>query len=161
MDPVVKTALDLISRPEVEGIVLKPYLCEAGYWTIGIGSRFLANGQPVRETTPSITRQQAYDLASGTLTTLYRRIQSLVTVDLTINQAAALLSFTYNEGPTAFADSTMLRLLNTGDYHGAALQFPIWNKVRVHGVLIISAGLVRRRALEMSVFNRPVTPAMV
>ncbi|WP_373687513.1 glycoside hydrolase family protein, partial [Acetobacter sp. P5B1] len=43
-DPIVLAA-GLARR--FEGLCLRPYVCPAGYWTIGYGSRWLANGAAV------------------------------------------------------------------------------------------------------------------
>jgi lysozyme len=69
--------------------------------------------------------------------------------DLTPDQFSALVCFTYNVGDQAFADSTLLRLLNQGDVAGAAAQFGRW--VKAGGAVV--AGLVRRRAAEASLFQ--------
>jgi lysozyme len=76
-------------------------------------------------------------------------VRTLVRVPLSQNQFDALVSFVFNIGGGAFADSTMLRMLNKGDYEGAAKQFPRWNKD--NGKTI--AGLTKRRLLEQAVFN--------
>ncbi|WP_434779330.1 terminase small subunit [Neisseria sp. Ec49-e6-T10] len=44
---------------------------------------------------------------------------------------------------------TLLRLLNQGDYKGAANQFPRWNKAKGK----VLAGLTRRRAAEKQLFE--------
>lgn len=76
-----------------------------------------------------------------------------VTVPLNQNQFDALLSFTENEGATAFEESTLLRLLNSGDYSGAANQFSRW--VYQRGQIL--PGLVDRRNQEAALFNTPMT----
>ena len=74
-----------------------------------------------------------------------------VTVALEQNQFDALVSFTFNLGAGAFAQSTLLRLLNRGDYAGAAGQFGRW----VHVGAAVLHGLVRRRAAERALFETP------
>jgi len=76
-----------------------------------------------------------------------------VAVPLTDSQNAALVSLAYNIGATAFANSTLVKKLNLGDYEGAADQFLVWNKVRdENNVLVVSAGLVKRRKREQEIF---------
>jgi hypothetical protein len=75
-------------------------------------------------------------------------VNRLVTVPLTQNQFDALVSFTYNLGEGALAESGLLRKLNAGDYAGAAPEFAKW--VRAGGVIL--PGLVRRRAAEADLF---------
>jgi lysozyme len=69
-------------------------------------------------------------------------------VPLTQGQFDALSSFTFNLGARRLAESTLLTLLNKGDYHGAAAQFARW--VRADGKIL--DGLVRRRAAEAKLF---------
>jgi len=78
-------------------------------------------------------------------------VDALVKVPLTDHQKAALVSFAYNEGDHALAGSTLLRMLNNRDYHGAAMQFLLWNKA--NGVVV--NGLKNRRLKEQTVFNTP------
>lgn len=68
---------------------------------------------------------------------------------ITENQYNALLSFVYNVGTAAFADSTMYKLLKQGDFAGAAAQFERWNKC---GGRVLK-GLVTRRAKERALFE--------
>lgn len=77
-----------------------------------------------------------------------------VTVDLTQNQFDALVDFTFNAGCGAFEKSTLLRLLNKGDYAGAEAQMDQWNKIRVNGVLVASKGLDNRRDAEQALFTK-------
>ncbi|WLH87869.1 lysozyme [Pseudomonas sp. FP453] len=69
---------------------------------------------------------------------------------MAINQGQwdALMSFTYNLGAANLGTSTLLKLLNAGDYPGAAEQFPRWNKAGGQ----VLAGLTKRRAAERVMF---------
>ena len=82
-------------------------------------------------------------------------VDSSVTVPLTDNQFAALVSIAFNIGATNFDHSTLLRELDSGDYADAASQFLVWDKQR--GVTL--AGLDRRRQAEQALFNTPDTEA--
>ena len=62
---------------------------------------------------------------------------------------AALYSVAYNLGTGALRGSTLLSLLNQGDYAGAAVQFGAW--VYCRGVPL--RGLINRRALERAMFE--------
>lgn len=79
-------------------------------------------------------------------------VLTAVTVPLNQNQFDALVSFTENEGATSFEESTLLRLLNAGDYAGAAAQFSRW--VYQRGQIL--PGLVTRRNQEAALFNTPI-----
>lgn len=129
---------------DFEGCELSAYVCPAGVLTIGFGH----TGSDVK-VGDTITTEEAYDLLSEDL----QRFENVVNVNTTvgINQSMfdALVSFTYNCGGDAFKNSTLLRLLNNGDYEGAAGQFDRWVK-GPNGPL---AGLVRRRDAEEAMFR--------
>lgn len=67
-----------------------------------------------------------------------------VTVSLSDNQRAALISFVYNVGESNFKRSTLLRKLNAGDYIGACNELPRW--VYAGGKQV--QGLLNRREAE-------------
>jgi lysozyme len=73
-----------------------------------------------------------------------------VTVALSQNQVDALHSFVFNIGGEAFTRSTLLRLLNQGQFESASREFSRW--VYSGGVQL--PGLVQRRADEEALFNR-------
>ncbi|PRP70248.1 muraminidase, partial [Chromobacterium amazonense] len=76
-------------------------------------------------------------------------VSRLVKVQLRQNQFDALVSFSYNLGLGSLQNSTLLRLLNQGDYAGAAGQFILWDKA---GGKVLP-GLQRRRAAEQALFK--------
>lgn len=63
------------------------------------------------------------------------------------------MSFVYNLGAANLASSTLLKLLNRGDYQGAADQFSRW--VNAGGKRL--GGLVKRRAAERVLFLEPLS----
>lgn len=77
-----------------------------------------------------------------------RGVEEAVKVPLSEDQFAALVAFSFNVGLGAFRTSTLLKLLNRGDYQGAADQLPRWNK---SGGKVLN-GLVKRRASERALF---------
>ena len=138
---ISKAGLDLIKQ--FEGLYLKAYRCPAGVPTIGYGhTAGVAMGQ-------TITQQQADDYLRRDVRMFERAVERLVKVPLTQGQFDALVSFAFNLGEGALAQSTLLRLLNAGDYAGAAAQFDRWNK---SGGRVLP-GLVRRRAAERALFE--------
>jgi len=120
-----------------------------GDWTVGIGhaikpgERFFPYGDVT-----TITRAEADDLFFYDTQEARQAVSDLVTVGLSGNQRAALESFVFNVGRGAFANSTLLRLLNQGDYNAAAAEFDRW--VFAKGKKL--GGLVARRASEKEVF---------
>lgn len=83
------------------------------------------------------------------MTIFENAVLRLVTVQLNQNQFDALVSFTYNLGAANLGRSTLLKLVNAGNFAGAAQQFPRWNKA---GGKVL-AGLARRRAAEAALFQ--------
>lgn len=75
-----------------------------------------------------------------------RAVQRHVRVPLTQGQYDALVSFVFNVGEGQFRTSTLLRLLNQGDYKGACDQFPRW----VYANKRVLDGLVTRRTEEQA-----------
>lgn len=55
-------------------------------------------------------------------------LKRCVTVPLHQHEYDAFLSLAYNIGPGAFCDSTLVRLLNAGDYRAACDQILRWDK---------------------------------
>jgi len=79
----------------------------------------------------------------------YDFVKSRVKVPVTDNQLLAMASFTYNVGENAFANSTLLRLLNEGvSKDKVALQFDRW----VYAGGKVSSGLKKRRIAEKQLF---------
>uniref|UniRef100_UPI000225FC22 lysozyme n=1 Tax=Paracoccus sp. TRP TaxID=412597 RepID=UPI000225FC22 len=101
----------------------------------------------------TITKADARTILTRDLPRYEADVTRLVRVPLNENQFGALVSFTYNLGAGNLTSSTLLRKLNAGDYAGAAAEFPTWNKA---GGKVLN-GLVRRRAAERALFEKPVT----
>ena len=126
-----------------EGCELTAYDDGGGVWTIGYGH----TGDDVFPGL-TISQTQAEELLRIDLEKFESFVEDAVEVQLNDNQFSALVCFCFNVGPVAFGDSTLLRLLNEGNYQGAANQFPVWNKVNGEPWL----GLTRRRLAERSLF---------
>lgn len=165
---VPEPAVDLIKA--FEGIPdgdpstvrIDAYLCPAGVWTIGWGHAIVDDGVQLkgpenkaraRALYPGgITTEQAVALLRGDLVARAATVSSLVRVPIDANQYGALIALCFNIGAGNLRGSTLLRLLNAGDYRGAADEFMAWNKARVNGVLKVLAGLSRRRRAERALF---------
>ncbi len=102
-----------------------------------------------------ITQTEAQSLFEKDVAKFEKAIRDNVKVPLSANQFSALVSFTYNVGPENFKSSTLLKLLNQGDYQGAANQFSRWNKA---GGQVLN-GLITRRAAEQKLFQTNNSPA--
>lgn len=82
-------------------------------------------------------------------------VERLVKVDLTDYQRVSLWSFIYNVGSGNFASSTLLKLINAGQFCAASKQFKRWDK----GGGRVLRGLTKRRAAEADLFLRGYTCA--
>ena len=112
-------------------------------WTIGYG----ATGPEIHSESVWTQDQADTDLANR-LNILGDKIDAVTHVPLNDNQKAAICSFVYNVGMGSYKGSTLLKLLNAGDYDGAAEQFKQWNKAAGR----VLPGLVTRREEESKLF---------
>lgn len=99
-----------------------------------------------------ITEAQAAELEAGDVAWAERAVLSAVSAPLTQAQFDALVQLCFNIGESAFKKSTLVRILNAGDYAGAAAQFDRWNKAGGQ----VSDALVGRRAKEKLLFTSGV-----
>lgn len=141
---------------DFEGFSATPYQDSAGVWTYLYGSTRDLDGNPVRPDTPPGDQTLGLALLARDLRSAIETIQSDVHVPLTDGEEEALADFIYNIGQGNFERSTLLRMLNAGDYAGAADQFERWNMA---GGKVL-AGLVRRRAAERALFLASDAPSL-
>jgi lysozyme len=128
-----------------EGLKLEAYLCPAGVWTIGYGH----TGKAAREGS-RIIPAHAELLLKQDLRKFEAAINEAVEVPLEQHQFDALVSLVYNIGIGAFQKSTLLRVLNAGNYDAVPEQFMRWNKAGKR----VLAGLVNRRAAEVGLWAK-------
>jgi lysozyme len=126
-----------------EGCELEAYQCSADVWTLGYGH---TSGVSEGDT---CTAEEAESMLTEDLQKFEGYVNDLVEVDLTQNQFDALVAWTYNLGPGALKESTLLRKLNDGDYKDAPYQIKRWNRA---GGKVLD-GLVRRREAESLLFK--------
>lgn len=127
-----------------EGLCLHVYYDIDGNPTIGYGHKLL----PGESYPNGITEPKADQLLDSDLVRTEDGVNSLVRVPLTQGQFDALVDFAYNLGIGSLAESTLLRLLNQGNYAGAADQFTRWDYAGDE----VSPGLLRRREAEREMF---------
>ena len=126
-----------------EGCELEAYQCSAGVWTIGYGhTKDVVEGM-------TITKEQAEQMLVDELHEYENYINEYVTVALSQNQFDALVSWVYNLGPANLKVSTMLKVLNKGQYEEVPAQMKRWNKA---GGKVLE-GLIRRREAEACLFK--------
>lgn len=129
-----------------EGSVDRVYLDPVGIPTACVGHTATVSRADVGRRMPAgvCERLLAEDTAWA-----QAAVRGGVKVPVTQEQFDALVSFTFNVGPAAFANSSLLRKLNAGDCLGAGAEFPRW--VRARGQVL--PGLVKRRADERALFE--------
>ena len=126
-----------------EGLRLEAYLPTPNdVWTIGYGHTKTA--KPGMR----ITQAGAEALLKHDLAWVEAALKKYIKVSLTQNQYDALASFVYNLGETNFKNSTLLKMLNKGDYQGAADQLLRWDKQKGK----VLKGLTIRRNHERDLF---------
>tara|TARA_Y100000766_G_scaffold282543_1_gene296070 strand:- start:1223 stop:1648 length:426 start_codon:yes stop_codon:yes gene_type:complete len=136
-----QNGIDLIKH--FEGCELKAYKCPAGVWTIGYGHiKGVQEGDV-------ITEQQADEMLVEELHEYENYVNTLVDVPLNQNQYDALVSWVYNLGGGNLKASTLLKVLNAGDYDNVPEQIMRWNKA---GGKVLE-GLTRRRQAEADLFG--------
>ena len=145
--------LDLIKG--FEGFSPVPYYCQGGKYTIGYGTtRGVHKGMRV-------THEEAIEMLKADVQIFADAVSRLVKVPLNQNQFDALVSWTYNVGEGNLKNSTLLKLLNQGNYDDAALEIKkwrnitTWDKIKLAFVKIVSKGLVNRREAEYALFVKP------
>jgi lysozyme len=136
--------IDLIKRFEGYSATAYPDPGTGGApWTIGYGH---TRGVKQGDTTDM---DQATRWIYDDVQDAADAVQRGVAVPLSQNQYDALVSFVYNVGAGNFFKSTLIKLLNAGDWDGAAREFVRWNRAGGHEM----AGLTRRREAEAALFR--------
>lgn len=144
-----ENALNLIRK--FESCRLKAYLCPSGIPTIGWGH---TAGVKLGDT---CTEEQAKAWLKEDIVNAENLVKKRVKVPVSQNHFDALVSFVFNIRQEKWneQDCTLLRLLNKGDYEGAAGQFKRWvNGLNPKtGKMEPLSGLIRRRAKEEALFR--------
>ncbi|SFB02545.1 lysozyme [Collimonas sp. OK607] len=143
-----KTAIELAKR--FEGferrvkrgteIAAVPYVCPAGFWTIGYGHLCVHDHPPI--TQDEAEAYLAQDLVKALNSTL-RYCPVLATEPE--GRLAAIVDFTFNLGTGRLQTSTLRRRINQRDWSAAGQELHRW----VYGGGKILPGLVTRRQAEV------------
>ncbi len=152
MIEVPKTAIDLAKRFEgferkakrgVE-ITAIPYICPAGFWTIGYGHLCDPKHPPITEAEAEV--YLARDLRTALAATL-RYCPVLVTEPE--GRLAAIVDFTFNLGAGRLQTSTLRRRVNQRDWSAAEQELRRW----VYGGGRALPGLIARRDAEAALLR--------
>ncbi|MCZ4707222.1 lysozyme [Legionella pneumophila] len=155
MIEVPKAAIELAKRFEgferkvKRGIEITaiPYICPAGFWTIGYGHFCDPKHPPITE-----AEAEAYlarDLQTALAATL-RYCPVLATEPE--SRIAAIVDFTFNLGAGRLQTSTLRRRINQRDWSAAATELRRW----VYGGGKVLPGLFARREAEISLLDTKV-----
>jgi lysozyme len=126
-----------------EGCKLLAYRNKGDVWTIGFGhTRGVKEGDTCDMTQAVIWLQE--DVAFAV-----KDVNRIVEVQLTQGEFDACVDFAFNCGCNSFDHSTLLKLINKGDFEHAANEFAKWD----HAGGIEVAGLLRRRLAEKGEFE--------
>lgn len=142
-----QAGIDLITH--YEGLVLHPYLCPAGVWTIGYGTTRYRNGVKVSISDLPIMPDKALEYLRNDIDHFELAVDAMAIDTINQNQFNALVSFAYNLGENALRGSTLLRKVNAGPNDASIKQeFAKW----VHADGRVLDGLVRRRSAECEMY---------
>lgn len=147
MITVPKAAVELAKRfegfhrvPKEDPGRAHPYICPAGYWTIGFGHLCDPQHPPITEAEAEAYLSQ--DLRTALNATL-RYCPTLATEPEP--RLAAIVDFTFNLGAGQLQTSTLRRRINQRDWASAASEVQRW----VFGGGRVLPGLVARRRAEV------------
>jgi lysozyme len=116
-----------------------PYICPAGYWTIGFGHLCKPDHPPITQAEAEI--YLAADLQTALRATL-RYCPILATEPE--NRLAAIVDFTFNLGAGRLQASMLRRRINQRDWIATGQELSRW----VYGGSKVLPGLVTRREAE-------------
>lgn len=147
----INLATELISK--LEDLKLTAYPDSGGIPTIGFGTTIIDD----RKVTmfDHCTKEQALLWLSNRLEEDYLKLEQFCAVHdvaLKDNQAATILSFSYNAGWKGFLSSSMARDLISKKIEKVTTDLLKWSKIRIDGNLVFSAGLFNRRMQEDKCF---------
>lgn len=127
-----------------EGLRLRPYRDAAGKFTIGYG-HLMRPGEAFAQ----ISRKRAEEILRRDVALAEMIVKQHVRVPLDVNQFSALVALVYNIGAYQFRTSTLLKIVNTGDYARAADEIRRWEYAGGR----VLRGLTKRRKAEYLLFT--------
>ena len=131
-----------------EGFSSKPYICPAGYPTIGYGTVYKPDGSKVTMRDQPISRELANEWLMRELQHNYMAGVLKASPILIANQRllAAITDFAYNLGVGRYRASTLKRRVDSNDLLGVETELRKW----VRGGGKVLPGLVKRRQAEIN-----------
>lgn len=143
---VPQAAIELAKRfegfhkvPQHDPACAYPYVCPAGFWTIGYGHLCDPHHPPITE--EEAEAYLAQDLATALTATL--RYCPVLMMEAE-KRLSAIVDFTFNLGAGRLQTSTLRRRVNQRDWGNAKLELSRW----VYGGGRVLPGLAARRQAE-------------
>jgi lysozyme len=126
-----------------------PYICPAGYWTIGYG-------RLCKPDHPTISQDQAEVFLREDLRTALEATLRFcpVLASEPEERLAAIVDFTFNLGAGRLQTSTLRRRINQRDWVAAGAELRRW----VYGGGRVLPGLIDRRGQEANLILIPMAP---
>ncbi|AOS78338.1 glycoside hydrolase [Hydrogenophaga sp. PBC] len=144
-------AIDLAKRfegfhrvPKTDPGRAHPYVCPAGYWTIGYGHLCDPKHPPITE--EEAEAYLAQDLKVALAATL--RYCPVLAAEPE-GRLAAIVDFTFNLGAGRLQTSSLRRRINQRDWPAAVQELRRW----IHGGGKVLPGLITRRAAEVELVS--------
>ncbi|ATW33155.1 lysozyme [Candidatus Williamhamiltonella defendens] len=131
-----------------EGLKLSAYPCSSNQWSILAMCSY--SGVQAGDV---ITPEKAEAFFREDIPIITAHLNQLIKVRVNQNQFDALVSPIFKIRSRAFAVSTLLKKLNSGDAAGAAAEFPKYCHGTVQGKKMPLPGLVARRKKEKVLFE--------
>jgi lysozyme len=119
-------------------------------FSIGLGHQIQPNEIELMNKT--LTEEEVLQIFEKDVEEIRQSMNKVIKVPINKNQQLALFSLRYNIGSGNFNSSTLLKVLNSGDYTGTALRFAEWRIFEGK----VNRGLVARRERERILFSKPV-----
>lgn len=114
-------------------------------WTIGIGTTRYPDGSKVKQG-DIITLEEAWECLKHDVNQAMLAVDALTTDAIEQHEFDALVSFVYNEGPTAYRKSQLRTVINKNhkNYEQIVQELLRWK----YDTGVVIPGLVRRRKAE-------------
>jgi lysozyme len=134
-----------------EGFSSQPYICPAGYPTIGYGTVYKPDGSKVTMQDQPISKELANEWLMRELQHNYMAGVLKASPILITNQRllAAITDFAYNLGVGRYRASTLKRRVDSNDLLGVETELRKW----VRGGGKVLPGLVKRRQAEIDLLR--------
>ena len=157
---ISESGLEFIKR--YEGVRNTAYNDVVGLKTIGVGhlltpeelqGQYVVIGTEKVPLSQSLTNQQVTDLLKQDLIPKEQTVRSAIKNNITQSQYDMLVSLCFNIGSGAFKKSTVVRVINEGNFDQVPNAFMMW--VKAGGKVV--QGLVNRRRAEAANFRGSTT----